>query len=214
MDAHQRLLLENKAWVKEHVEKDPEYYQRMAGGQHPVFLWIGSSDSRVPPELLTNAEPGEFFVHRNVANLVTHTDFNLLSVLQHAVENLGVRHIVVCGHYGCSGVRAAMGHANHGLLNKWIRNVKDVYRLHEKELEAIHDEESRLRRLVELNVVEQVRNLAKTSIVQKAWTEGTFPLLHGWVYELKTGLIHSQIDTGKEILGDLHDTYRFNFEQG
>jgi carbonic anhydrase len=190
MKSYEKLLLENKAWAAEKVEDDAEYFERLAHLQTPEFLWIGCSDSRVPANEITGTQPGEIFVHRNVANMVIHTDVNLLSVLDYAVTHLKVRHIIVCGHYGCGGIKAAM--TNHDfkyVLNMWLRNIKDVYRLHREELEAITDEESRCDKLVELNVQEQVIHLAKTSIVQRAWKNENRPHLHGWVYGLKDGII-------------------------
>lgn len=189
MNTFEKLLLENKAWAREKVMEDPEYFHRLAELQAPEFLWIGCSDSRVPANEITGTAPGEIFVQRNIANMVIHTDLNLLSVLQYAVEVLKVKHIIVCGHYGCGGVKAAMSHKSYGIINKWLRNIKDVYRLHEDELLAIEDEDSRVDRLVELNVEEQVMNLAKTSIVQHAWKEEQRPHLHGWVYGLSNGII-------------------------
>lgn len=189
MKAYERLLLENKAWAREKVKEDPKYFERLASIQKPEFLWIGCSDSRVPSNEITGTEPGEIFVQRNIANMVIHTDLNLLSVLEYAVVHLKVRHIIVCGHYGCGGVKAAMSHSNFGIINKWVRNIKDVYRFHEAELMAIPKEEDRLNRLIELNVEEQVLNLAKTSIIQKAWKEWEAPYLHGWVYGLTDGII-------------------------
>ncbi|HEU4634005.1 MAG TPA: carbonic anhydrase [Flavisolibacter sp.] len=171
-------------------QDDPEYFERLSHIQTPEFLWIGCSDSRVPANEITGTQPGEIFVHRNVANLVIHTDVNLLSVLDYAVTHLKVKHIIVCGHYGCGGVKASLTkHDFKYVLNMWLRNIKDVYRLHRDELEAIPDEEQRCDRLVELNVQEQVMHLAKTSIVQRAWKERQTPHLHGWVYGLKDGII-------------------------
>lgn len=189
MNAIEKLLLENKAWASEKVMEDPEYFHRLADLQTPEFLWIGCSDSRVPANEITGTAPGEIFVQRNIANMVIHTDLNLLSVLQYAVEVLKVKHIIVCGHYGCGGVKAAMSQKSFGIINKWLRNIKDVYRLHEEELMAIEDEGHRVDRLVELNVEEQVMNLAKTSIVQHAWKTEQRPHLHGWVYGLANGII-------------------------
>lgn len=189
MKAYDRLLLANKAWAAEKVDDDPNFFTRLSNLQTPEFLWIGCSDSRVPANEITGTEPGEIFVQRNIANMVIHTDMNLLSVLQYAVEVLDVKHIIVCGHYGCGGVKAAMGNHSYGLINKWLRNIKDVYRFHREELEAIADEDLRVNRLVELNVQEQVINLAKTSIVQSAWKHKQHPHLHGWVYGLDNGLI-------------------------
>jgi carbonic anhydrase len=189
MNAFEKLLLENKAWAREKTMEDPDYFHRLADLQTPEFLWIGCSDSRVPANEITGTAPGEIFVQRNIANMVVHTDLNLLSVLEYAVVVLKVKHIIVCGHYGCGGVKAAMSHKSYGIINKWLRNIKDVYRLHEDELLAIDDEEARVDRLVELNVEEQVLNLAKTSIVQHAWKAEQRPHLHGWVYGLSNGII-------------------------
>jgi carbonic anhydrase len=188
------LLLENKAWAKDKQKEDPEYFSRLVDIQRPEFLWIGCSDSRVPPDQITQTQPGEIFIHRNIANMVIHTDLNLLSVLQYAVEVLHVKHIIVCGHYGCGGVKAAMGRKSLGIINKWLRSIKDVYRFHEGELTAIENEELRLNRLIELNIIEQVHNLAKTSIVQQAWHRDDYPHLHGWVYDLHDGVIRSLFD--------------------
>ncbi|MBU3744417.1 MAG: carbonic anhydrase, partial [Sediminibacterium sp.] len=190
MKSYQKLLLENKAWAQEKVEDDPAFFSRLSNIQTPEFLWIGCSDSRVPANEITNTQPGEIFVHRNVANLVVHTDVNLLSVLDYAVSYLKVKHVIVCGHYGCGGVKASMtNHDFKQVLNMWLRNIKDVYRLHRTELDAINEEETRFDRLVELNVIEQVQHLAKTSIIQRAWQKQSYPHLHGWVYGLKDGLI-------------------------
>jgi carbonic anhydrase len=190
MKQYEKLLLENKAWAAETVEEDPEFFKRLENIQRPDFLWIGCSDSRVPANEITNTQPGEIFVHRNIANMVVHTDLNLLSVLEYAVVHLKVKHVIVCGHYGCGGVKAAMTQHNFGIINKWLRNIKDVYRFHREEIDAIPDEEQRTNRLVELNVIEGVMNLAKTSIIQKAWKYNQQPHLHGWVYGLKDGLIN------------------------
>ena len=194
MKNHEKLLLENQAWAAERLQDDPEYFGKLATVQRPEFLWIGCSDSRVPAEEITGTQPGEIFVHRNIANLVVHTDLNLLSVLEYAVKHLEVKHIIVCGHYGCGGVNAALTHRSMGILNKWLRNIKDVYRLHQRELESIADESERQRRLVELNVREQVMNLAQTSIVQQAWKTYGRPHLHGWAYGLEDGRLHPIFD--------------------
>jgi carbonic anhydrase len=188
MNTYQRLFLENKAWAKEKLTDDPDYFNRLADLQSPEFLWIGCSDSRVPANEITGTQPGEIFVHRNIANMVVHTDLNLLSVLQYAVEVLKVKHVIVCGHYGCGGVKAAMTNHNMGIINKWLRNIKDVHRLHREEVDSIGDENLRLNRMIELNVHEQVMNLAKTSIIQKAWKHTQLPHLHGWVYDIKDGI--------------------------
>ncbi len=190
MHPYEKLLLENKAWAAEKIADDPDYFKRLADIQAPEFLWIGCSDSRVPANEITGTQPGEIFVHRNVANLVVNTDVNLLAVLDYAVAHLKVKHIIVCGHYGCGGIKAAATkHDFKPVLNMWLRNIKDVIRHHNKELQSITDEEQRINRLVELNVQEQVYNLAKTSIIQKVWKREQRPDLHGWVYGLKDGLI-------------------------
>jgi carbonic anhydrase len=189
MKTYEKLLLENKAWAKEKIEDDPTFFERLAELQTPEFLWIGCSDSRVPANEITGTQPGEIFVHRNVANMVVNTDLNLLTVLQYAVVVLKVKHIIVCGHYGCGGVKAAMTNHNYGIINKWLRNIKDVYRFHRQEVDSIQDEDAKVNRMVELNVQEQVMNIAKTSIVQKSWKENQHPHIHGWVYDLHDGII-------------------------
>ncbi len=209
MEAYKKLLLTNKAWAQERLKIRPDFFSRNVEAQTPEFMWIGCSDSRVPAEEITGTEPGELFVHRNVANLVVHTDLNLLSVLQYAVEFLKVKHIIVCGHYNCGGVKNAVTHNDFGLLNKWLRQIKDVYRLNHRELEAISDPLARFDKLVEVNVSEQVHNLAQTSIVQRAWEDEHRPTLHGWVYDLRTGLI-------KEVAmmtpdSQIEDIYHFDF---
>ena len=191
MQTYEKLLVENKAWAKQRVEDDPEFFERLSHLQTPEFLWIGCSDSRVPANEITGTQPGEIFVHRNIANLVIHTDVNLLSVLDYAVVHLKVKHVIVCGHYGCGGVKAAMSNTSYNqVLNMWLRNIKDVYRHNRDELNNITDENLRTDRLTELSVIEQVQRLAKTSIIQKAWKERDAPDLHGWVYGLKDGLIN------------------------
>jgi carbonic anhydrase len=201
------LLEHNRAWADRRVAEDPQFFRRLSALQAPKFLWIGCSDSRVPATEITGTAPGEIFVHRNVANLVVHTDINLLSVLEYAVTQLKVEHVIVCGHYGCGGVLAAMRRTSFGVLNKWLRNIKDVYRLHEPALARCEDEAARARLLVELNVREQVLNLAKTSILQKAWKYEHRPVLHGWVYGLEDGLLKPLIDM--QPGHDLHPLYRY-----
>jgi len=195
MESYEKLLLENKAWAREKVTDNPEYFERLAGIQKPEFLWIGCSDSRVPANEITGTQPGEIFVHRNIANLVVNTDVNLLAVLDYAVTHLKVKHVIVCGHYGCGGVKAAATKADFKpVLNMWLRNIKDVIRTHRDELNEISDDEQRHERLVELNVREQVMNLSKTTIIQKAWAQENRPDLHGWVYGLNNGLIKPVFD--------------------
>jgi carbonic anhydrase len=194
MKPFEKILLDNKEWAASMINSDPDYFKRLVQIQSPEVLWIGCSDSRVPADKITGTQPGEIFVHRNIANLVVHTDLNLLSVLQYAVEVLHVKHIIVCGHYGCGGVKAAMTKQSFGIINKWLKNIKDVYRFNRDELDIIKDEEEKTNRLIELNVREQVMNLAKTSIVQKAWKQHKIPHLHGWVYGLTNGIIKPVYD--------------------
>jgi carbonic anhydrase len=187
---YHELLENNRNWVNDQLEKDPEFFKRLAGGQSPPVLWIGCSDSRVPANEIIGAPPGEVFVHRNIANMVVHSDMNMLSVLDYAVNVLRVRHVIVCGHYGCGGVQAAMTNKHFGLIDNWIRHIKDKYRFHQEELNSIADEKERFDRFVELNVFEQVYDLAKTSIVQTAWEKNQALHIHGWVYDINSGLIN------------------------
>ena len=184
------LLLKNRAWAEEMKARDAGFFARLAETQAPKCLWIGCADSRVPADAITGTRPGEIFVHRNVANLVVHTDLNMLSVLSYAVNVLEVDHVIVCGHHGCGGVHAAMGTKDLGLINKWLRNIKDVCAAHRDELAAIADPRKREDRLVELNVTAQVHNLVKTTIVQRAWKKRNSPWLHAWVYDLSDGILH------------------------
>ncbi len=179
---YKKIIENNKKWVEEKLQISPDFFNNLAEGQNPPLLWIGCSDSRVPANEIIGAEPGEVFVHRNIANMVVHSDMNMLSVLDYAVNALKVKHVIVCGHYGCGGVKAAMGNSSIGIIDNWIRHIKDVYRFHHKELDAIEDEKLRFNRFVELNVKEQVLDLAKTSIVQSAWKNGQELSIHGWVY--------------------------------
>ena len=206
-----RLLKQNEEWVADQLREDPSYFSEMAKGQSPHTFWIGCADSRVPPEQLTRSGPGDLFVHRNVANLVIHTDFNLLAALDYAVEHLKVEHVVVCGHYGCGGVAAAMGNQDFSIINKWIRSVKDTFQLNESDLKAIEDDDTRRDRLVELNVIEQVHNLSKTSIIQRAWASGAGPELHGMVYSLQDGRL-KDLDVKYTSADSLEDVYRYTFE--
>ena len=187
-DLYKKLIDGNINYAETKLKQDPDYFKNLAQGQQPDYLWIGCSDSRVPANEITSTQSGEIFVHRNVANLVVHTDTNLLTVLEYAVKFLKVKHIIVCGHYGCGGVLTAMTNINHGFIDNWLRNIKDVYHKNQEELEAIADSTERSNRLTELSVIEQVRNLAKTSVVQQVWTERELHL-HGWVYGMATGLI-------------------------
>lgn len=183
------LLRGNKDWVADMLNEDPGYFDKLSAGQHPPVLWIGCSDSRVPANQITNTLPGDIFVHRNIANVVVHTDMNMLSVLDYSVNVLKVKHVIVCGHYGCGGVNAALGHKQVGIIDNWLRNIRDVYRMHEREMQTMKDPEQRFNRLVELNAIEGAANVVNTSIVQNAWANGQELAVHAWVYSLKTGLI-------------------------
>ncbi|PHK35532.1 carbonate dehydratase [Nostoc linckia z16] len=188
-DFYKKILDNNKIWSETKLAQDPEYFEKLSKGQSPPLLWIGCSDSRVPANEVIGAQPGEVFVHRNIANMVVHSDMNMLSVLDYAVNVLKVKHVIVCGHYGCGGVKAAMGHQSIGIIDNWIRHIKDVYRHHRNYLDSIINENDRFNAFVEINVKEQVFDLAKTSIVQAAWQNGQELCLHGWVYGLDTGIV-------------------------
>ena len=209
MDKYKRLLLANKAWVKEKLSLSPNFFQDMAKEQRPEFLWIGCSDSRVPAEEVTGTQPGEIFTHRNIANLVHHTDLNLLSVLSFAVEYLKVKHIIVCGHYGCGGIQAALSTQHYGVLDEWLRQIKDTYQQNKELIIQAGSLAAQSDKLVEINILEQLKNLMKTNIVQKAWHEERRPTLHGWVYGLSDGLIKSlyTIEPGSQI----EDIYKLDF---
>ncbi len=189
MHSFEKLLLENKAWVYETLLDDPDYFSRLANDQEPEFLWIGCSDSRVPANKITGTHPGELFVHRNIANVVMAGDLNVHSVLEYAVNYLKVKHIIVCGHYGCGGVKAAMTDNSFGILDQWLLNIKNVYNANRNEIDAIADPEERTNRLVEYNVKQQVINISQTDSVLKAWRNNNLPQIHGWVYGLKDGLL-------------------------
>jgi carbonic anhydrase len=206
---YESLLEGNEQFIADALEEDPRYFEKLANGQTPPVLWIGCADSRVPANQITNTAPGEIFVHRNIANMVVHSDMNMLSVLDYAVNVLKVKHVIVTGHYGCGGVIAAMSNREFGLIDNWLRHIKDVYRLHSAELEAIADHDARASRLVELNVIENVYNLCKTTIVQSAWKNGQELSVHGWVYSLSTGKINDMMvsTTNNTKLGDV-----FKFE--
>jgi carbonic anhydrase len=204
-----RLLENNKNWVKEQLDLDPNFFENLSKGQTPEYLWIGCSDSRVPANQITGTEPGEVFVHRNIANMVVHSDMNMLSVLSYAVDVLKVKHIIVCGHYGCGGVMAAMKNQQFGLIDNWLRHIKDVYRYHHVELDAIADENERARRFVEVNVQEQVHDLGKTSIVQNAWKRNQPLHIHGWVYDIHDGII-DDLGVTFTCTKDLHRVYHLD----
>ena len=205
----EELLQANRSWASAQLRADPEYFRTMARSQSPEFLWIGCSDSRVPAEDITGSEPGDLFVARNVANLVVHTDMNLMAVVEYAVVQLEVKHIVVCGHYGCGGVRAALSSKNYGMINKWIRNIKDIAYMHRDHLDMLKPED-RERRLIELNVIEQARNLTHTSTVQAAWNRGAELTIHGWVYDMETGLINDMISIDRDF--PIPPIFRYDFK--
>lgn len=209
-DFYKKILDNNKKWVQDKLAISPNYFKNLADGQEPPLLWIGCSDSRVPANEIIGAEPGEVFVHRNIANMVLHTDMNMLSVLDYAVNALKVKHVIVCGHYGCGGVKAAMGNNSIGIIDNWIRHIKDVYRFHHEELDAITDEKERFNKFVEINVKEQVMDLAKTSIVQNAWKNGQELSLHGWVYGLNDGYV-TDLGVNFSCDKDLDDVYQLKF---
>lgn len=209
MDSFDKILLENKAWSEEKRNEDPSFFERMVKTQKPEFLWIGCSDSRVAANEITNTDPGDIFVHRNIANLVIQTDLNLLSVLQYAVEVLEVKIIIVCGHYQCGGIRAAMENKDLGLINKWLRNIKETYSKNSKELEKM-PEEDMLSRLTELSIIEQTLNLAKTTIIQKSWSKKVIPVIHGCVYSLKDGILHEINRVDKNTYMD--PVFRYEFD--
>lgn len=204
---YKQLIDNNREWVKSKIDNDPEYFLRLSKGQQPPVLWIGCADSRVPANEIIGAQPGEVFVHRNIANMVVHSDMNMLSVLDYAVNVLKVKHVIVCGHYGCGGVAAAMTNQRIGLIDNWIRHIKDVYRHHRLELDAIEDYDQRFNRFVELNVLEQVQDLAKTSIIQGAWDRDQPVHVHGWVYDIKDGLV-VDLDITLKDKSSLEDVYR------
>ncbi|RAK25093.1 carbonic anhydrase [Flavobacterium aquaticum] len=209
-DFYKKILDNNKKWVENKLSVNPNYFKNLADGQQPPLLWIGCSDSRVPANEIIGAEPGEVFVHRNIANMVVHSDMNMLSVLDYAVNALKVKHVIVCGHYGCGGVKAAMGNNSIGIIDNWIRHIKDVYRFHQQELDNIENENERFNKFVEINVKEQVMDLAKTSIVQNAWKNGQELSLHGWVYGLNDGYV-TDLGVNFSCDKDLDDVYQLKF---
>lgn len=210
--SYKKLLEGNRLWVENMNKNTPDFFLKLSKGQKPPILWIGCSDSRVPANEITNTNPGEIFVHRNIANMVIHTDMSMLSVLDYAVNVLEVKHIIVCGHYGCGGVLAAMGNMQVGIIDNWLRHIKDVYRIHKEELDAISDMEKRNRRLVELNVIEQVYDLTKTSIIQNAWSRKQSLHVHGWVYDISNGIINDLNVTVRDN-SELQDIYVFDSGQ-
>jgi carbonic anhydrase len=208
-DFYKKILDNNKKWVESKLAGDKNYFNNLSQGQSPPLLWIGCSDSRVPANEITGTQSGEVFVHRNIANMVIHSDMNMLSVLDYAVNVLKVKHVLVCGHYGCGGIKAAMGNDSVGIIDNWIRHIKDVYRHNKHELDAIKDDTERFNRFVEVNVKEQVSDLAKTSIVQNAWKNGQELNLHGWVYGLNSGYV-TDLGVNYTSNDDLDDVYQLN----
>ncbi len=208
----EKLLEGNRNWIKNVSKFEPGLFDDMAEGQSPPYLWIGCADSRVPAEEITSSLPGSIFVQRNIANVVVHTDYNLLSVVNYAVKALKVQHIIICGHYGCGGVKAAMSNTSFGLLDNWLTHIKDVYRDHNEELTALEDENDRWKRFVELNVEEQVRNMSRLSFIQEEWTNGEFPYIHGWVFNVENGEI-IDLKTSVNSTDELDDFYKFDFEK-
>ncbi|MGV0923678.1 carbonate dehydratase [Empedobacter tilapiae] len=206
------ILDKNRAWVESKLNLDPDFFSKLADGQQPPLLWIGCADSRVPANEIIGAKPGEVFVHRNIANMVVHTDMNMLSVLDYAVNVLKVKDVIVCGHYGCGGVKTAMGNASVGLIDNWLRHIKDVYRFNKDELNNIQDEHERFDRFVEINAREQVYNLAKTSIVQNAWANGQELHIHGWVYGVGTGLVND-LDVSLNSNDELDQVFQLEITQ-
>lgn len=217
MIPYEQLFENNKKWVADNVAKNADFLEKLSSDQTPEYLYIGCSDSRVPANDIMGLEPGEVFVHRNVANLVVSIDLNVMSVINYAVRNLKVKHVIVCGHYNCGGVKAAMLPTDMGILNPWLRNIRDVYRLHEAELDAISDEHAKYNRLVELNVVEQCLNVLKTAAVQEEYIESGFPRVHGWVFDLKTGLLKDlkfDFEGSLKKIQKLYDLTGYMKEQG
>lgn len=208
----QILFQNNKEWVESKLSKDPKYFRKMADAQDPFYLWIGCSDSRVPANEIVGLEPGELFVHRNVANLCPHTDFNCLSVLEYSVDLLKIQHVIICGHYGCAGVKAAMEDHQLGLVDNWLRNIRDVYARFKDELDAIPNQKDRYDRLVELNVMQQVLNVCHTTIVQGAWARGQPLWVHGWVYDLATGAL-KDLDFCMSGIDQVESIYRMRFSK-
>lgn len=207
---YNQLLANNKKWVQKQLDENPDFFNELAKGQQPPLLWIGCADSRVPANEIIGAKPGEVFVHRNIANMVVHSDMNMLSVLDYAVNALKVRHVIVCGHYGCGGVKAAMGNQSIGLIDNWVRHIKDVYRFHKTKLDAIEDENEKFNAFVECNVKEQVLDLAKTSIVQAAWKNNQPLYLHGWVYGIDSGIV-KDLNVNITSNEDLEEVYQLSF---
>jgi carbonic anhydrase len=207
MDKYKQIFEYNKNWVKEKLLGEKDFFTNLYKEQNPDFLYIGCSDSRVPANVITGLDIGDLFVHRNIANMIPNSDMNVMSVIQFAIEVLEVKHIVVCGHYGCGGVKASMTNISYGLLDNWLRNIRDVYRLHEAELKNIDDENKRYDRLVELNVIEQCTNVIKTAYLQKSYLKNNYPKVHGWVYDMKSGYLKDLNIDFINILNKVRELY-------
>ncbi|MBA3829323.1 MAG: carbonic anhydrase [Taibaiella sp.] len=207
MASYEEIFEKNAQWVAKMTRNDPDYFEKLASDQQPDYLYVGCSDSRVPANEIMGLEPGELFVHRNVGNLVNNTDLNVMACINYAVRHLNVKHIIVCGHYNCGAVKAAMTPVDLGILNPWLRTIRDVYRMHQNELNEIKDEHARYNRLVELNVLEQCTNIIKTAAVQKSYLEKNYPIVHGWVFDMHTGILIDQHINFEKILKDIQQIY-------
>ncbi len=210
MDKYNQIFENNRKWVSKKINKKKDFFTRLYKEQNPEFLYIGCSDSRVPANVITGLDVGDIFVHRNIANVISNSDMNAMSVIQYAIEVLEVKHIVVCGHYGCGGVRTSMMNKSFGLLDNWLRNVRDVYRLYEKELKKIKDENKRYDRLVEFNVIEQCNNIIKTSYLQKSYMKNKYPVVHGWVYDMRSGYLKDLNIDFEKLLTKVKKIYNLN----
>ncbi|MBN2092485.1 carbonate dehydratase [candidate division KSB1 bacterium] len=207
MKVLKHLFENNQKWATKIKEVDPDFFTKLSKQQKPEYLWIGCSDSRVPANQIVDLLPGEIFVHRNIANMVIHTDLNCLSVVQYAVDVLKLKHIIVCGHYGCGGIKAALDNRDHGLIDNWLRHIKDVYRYHQEKIDALQNEKERVNLLCELNVIEQVANLCHTTIVQNAWKSGQNLAVHGWIYDIEDGIL-KDLDVCITRLDEISQTHR------
>ncbi len=213
MPSYKKIFENNKKWVAKKKATDKDFFEKLTHGQDPDYLYIGCSDSRVTAEEIMGLHPGDVFVHRNIANVISNTDFSAMTIIDYAVAHLKVKHIVVCGHYYCGGVKAAMQHEDFGILNPWLRNIRDVYRLHKDELNAIKDEEKKYMRLVELNVEEQCLNVIKTAVVQRSYLNNKYPIVHGWVFDVRTGELIDLNFNFKKKLKDIQEIYNLGLSK-
>lgn len=205
------LFEKNRHWAEKVKQSNPDFFLNLSKQQSPEYLWIGCSDSRVPANEIVDMMPGEIFVHRNIANLVIHTDLNCLSVIQYAVDVLKVKHIIVCGHYGCGGVKAAMDNKEHGLIDNWLRNIKDLYRYNQPQIDSLKDQNEKINLLCELNVIEQVANICHTTIVQSAWRSGQELTVHGWIYSIEDGIL-KDLDVCIASVDEISQTHRIKYK--